>query len=130
MSSGNQPGWIGRKLATAHPTVFSTYCIVAAFGTYFCMYGFRKPFTAAAYEQQELFGVGLKSVLVISQLLGYMLSKFIGIRVVSEMHGDRRAVAIIGLTYRAQQKRFRLSWDSIGIVALYVVGVLLLRAAS
>src|SRR5262249_8521938 len=25
------------------------WCLVAAFGTYFCMYGFRKPFTAAGY---------------------------------------------------------------------------------
>jgi hypothetical protein len=27
--------------------VFSAWCLVAAFGTYFCMYAFRKPFTAA-----------------------------------------------------------------------------------
>jgi cation:H+ antiporter len=36
------------------------------------------------------------------------------------------AVAIIGLTYRAQKKRFRLSWDSFFIVGLYVVGVSLI----
>lgn len=37
------------------------------------------------------------------------------------------AVAIIGLTYRAQRKRFRLSWDAIGLVALYLTGVAMLR---
>jgi len=37
------------------------------------------------------------------------------------------AVAIIGLTYRAQRKRFRLSWDAIGLLALYGAGLVMLR---
>ena len=37
------------------------------------------------------------------------------------------AVAIIGLTYRARRKRYRLSWDTLGILALYAVGFALLR---
>ena len=36
------------------------------------------------------------------------------------------ATAIIGLTYRAQRKRFRLSWDALAILAFYVVGAYLL----
>ncbi|MEZ6111840.1 MAG: DUF5690 family protein [Pirellulaceae bacterium] len=60
----------------------------AAFGTYFCMYAFRKPFTAGTFEGQEIWGLGLKTTLVISQLLGYMLSKFIGIKVISEMRAE------------------------------------------
>lgn len=36
------------------------------------------------------------------------------------------AVAVIGLTYRAKQKRFRLSWDAFGIAAVYVIGLTLL----
>ena len=75
---------------------------VAAFSTYFCMYAFRKPFTAGTYEGQELLGMGLKSVLVISQLAGYMISKFVGIKVVSEMRRHRRAVAIVGLILTAE----------------------------
>lgn len=75
---------------------------VAAFSTYFCMYAFRKPFTAATYEGQEFLDFGLKTVLVISQLAGYMLSKFIGIKVVSEMRSDRRALAIIVLILIAE----------------------------
>lgn len=69
----------------------------AAFSTYFCMYAFRKPFTAATYHDQTVFDVDLKSTLVLSQLLGYMLSKFIGIKVVSELDRRYRAAAIIGL---------------------------------
>ena len=37
------------------------------------------------------------------------------------------AIAIIGLTYRAAHKRFRLSWDTFAIVAVYLIGVTLLR---
>jgi cation:H+ antiporter len=38
------------------------------------------------------------------------------------------AIAIIGLTYRAGHKRFRLSWDGFGIAAAYVLAIFLLRA--
>lgn len=73
--------------------------MVAAFGTYFCMYGFRKPFTTIADEpgQVLVWGLSFKVVLVISQTLGYMLSKFIGIKVISEMPRQRRAAAILVL---------------------------------
>ena len=84
-------------LRGASPTTFSTYCIVAAFSTYFCMYAFRKPFTAAEYGEIELFNVGYKTVLIAAQVAGYTLSKFIGIKVISEMPPGRRAVAILGL---------------------------------
>lgn len=69
----------------------------AAFSAYFCTYAFRKPFTAGTFEGQEVFGWSLKITLVISQLLGYMLSKFIGIKVISEMRSEGRALAILGL---------------------------------
>ena len=74
----------------------------AAFCTYFCMYAFRKPFTAATFDGQQVFGTALKTVLVISQLAGYMLSKFIGIKVVSEALPERRAITIVGLIAVAQ----------------------------
>lgn len=70
---------------------------VAAFCVYFCMNAFRKPFAAATFEGPELFGLGLKTVLVLAQLLGYTVSKFIGIKVVSEMRHEYRALAIVGL---------------------------------
>ena len=87
--------WISKRLARAGPTSFSMYCIVAAFGTYFCMYAFRKPFTAATYEGIEWLGIGYKTILVAAQVFGYTLSKFIGIKVVSEMPARYRAIAIL-----------------------------------
>lgn len=89
--------WVTKKLRIASPSVFGLYCVIAAFGTYFCMYAFRKPFTAATYPDVTWFGLELKSLLIISQVAGYSLSKFIGIKLVSEMPSGRRAVSIIGM---------------------------------
>lgn len=88
---------VTRWLAAAPAPLFSAYCIVAAFGAYFCMYAFRKPFTAATYADEALFGVDYKTVLVISQVVGYTISKFIGIKVIAELPPTRRAVGIVGL---------------------------------
>ena len=74
----------------------------AAFSVYFCMYAFRKPFTAAEFKGLEVFNDELKSVLITSQLLGYMTSKFIGIKLVSELNRKYRAFAIIGLIVFAE----------------------------
>lgn len=68
---------------------------VAAFGTYFCMYAFRKPFTAASYAGTSFAGIDFKTILVVSQVMGYMVSKFLGIKVVSEVTPRRRAGLIL-----------------------------------
>lgn len=84
------------RLQQAHPAVLTIYVMLAAFCSYTCMYAFRKAFPAATFEDApQILGLSFKSILVISQVLGYMLSKFIGIKVVSEMDGKRRAAAIL-----------------------------------
>lgn len=85
-----------------NPFIASVWAITAAFGTYFCMYAFRKPFTAASYEGAVTFFEGgltvdQKTLYVSSQVLGYMVSKFIGIKVIAEMTAERRAFAILAL---------------------------------
>ncbi len=84
-----------RRLALDHPSWLSLWALVAAFGAYFCMYGLRKPFTAAAYDAYSLGGFGYKAVLVTAQVLGYTVSKFIGIRVIAEMHAKQRAQTLL-----------------------------------
>lgn len=84
------PGW------RRQPWLQALWCMVAAFGTYACMYGFRKPFTAGSYDP-AVFGVGFKTLLVTSQVLGYTLSKFIGIKVIAEMVPAQRAWTLLGL---------------------------------
>lgn len=61
------------------------------------MYGFRKPFTAASFEGISFLGISYKVVLVISQVLGYMLSKFYGIRFIAGMRPEKRAWFIVWL---------------------------------
>ncbi len=90
-----QPSPTSRWLARQPKWIFSLYAITAAFLTYCSMYAFRKPFTGAEFAQLSLWGIDYKIVLIISQVLGYMLSKFIGIRVVSEMPHDQRIRAIL-----------------------------------
>ncbi len=63
----------------------AVYAAVIVFLTYATVYGFRKTYTAGTYEGQSVFGLGYKEVLVIIQALGYMSSKFFGIKFISEL---------------------------------------------
>lgn len=89
------PSRIRLWLAKTNGLYFSIFAISAAFITYLCMYGFRKPFTVGTYEDLSLWGMDYKIVLIITQVAGYMLSKFAGIKVVSEMTPQRRAISIL-----------------------------------
>lgn len=91
--------WLAR--AIARPWVFSIWCMAAAFGAYACMYGFRKPFTAATYLAPP-FQDGFKTWLVLAQVLGYTVSKFIGIKVIAEMTAGRRLRLLVMLVGVAQ----------------------------
>jgi hypothetical protein len=84
--------------------VLALFAVTWAFTAYFCMYGFRKPFLAAEYAGYSFLGSNatLKTAFVISQILGYALSKVIGIRFCSEIHPSRRLYALIGLVAIAQ----------------------------
>jgi len=79
------------------PLVFSLFAMSAAFITYCSMYAFRKPFTAGVYADLKLWGVDYKIILITTQVIGYMLSKFVGIKVISEMPANRRIPSILAL---------------------------------
>ncbi len=87
-SQGWLQGWLRQ------PWFLTLWCVLAAFGTCACTYGFRKPFTAGGYTDTS-FGSQLKVWLVTAQVLGYMVSKFIGIKVIAEMTPARRAKALL-----------------------------------
>jgi hypothetical protein len=86
-------------LSRAHPAVFTTVAGTAGFSAYFAMYAFRKPFTAATFDSVPGWGFALdyKIALVLAQVAGYALSKFIGVKVISEIEPRRRVLAILGL---------------------------------
>ncbi len=71
-------------------TLVTLKAAFAAFGVYFCMYGFRKPFTVASFEGLSYFGVDYKILIIIAQAIGYFVSKFIGIQFISELKPKKR----------------------------------------
>lgn len=78
------------------------WTVTAAFGTYFCMYAFRKPFTSASYSTLQFGGMGFKTILVTSQVFGYMMAKFIGIKIISEMQPEHRSRGILRMIIGAE----------------------------
>lgn len=74
---------------------FSLYAALAAFCLYTCVYSFRKTFSVATFEGLTYLNVSYKSWLVIAQVVGYALSKFIGIKVISELKATSRASGIL-----------------------------------
>jgi hypothetical protein len=91
-------------LKRCHTAIFVVYASSAAFMTYFCMYAFRKPFSVASYEQATSLWefIDFKVALVLAQVLGYLLSKFIGIKVISELTTNKRVVVLLSLIFVAQ----------------------------
>lgn len=69
---------------------FVAHTSTAVFLAYMCMYMFRKPYAAGSFENMLWHGIDLKIVLVVSQILGYALSKFIGIKIISELKPNNR----------------------------------------
>jgi MFS family permease len=70
---------------------------LASFGVYFCMYAFRKPFSVATFEGIQVFGIDYKILLIIAQVVGYVISKFIGIKIISELKPEHRKYYLLGL---------------------------------
>ena len=102
---------IDKSTVTKRPgLVFVLHASFAAFGTYFCMYAFRKPFSVATFEGMAFMGVNYKILLVIAQVLGYALSKFVGIKVISELKPNRRLFYLISLIVLAEISLLLFAW--------------------
>ncbi|SKC87304.1 DUF5690 family protein [Ohtaekwangia koreensis] len=91
--SGEHP--ITQWLRQTNAFWFTIYTSLAAFCLYTCVYAFRKTFAAASFEGIFYWGVSYKVWLVIFQVVGYGLSKFIGIKVISELKAHSRSVGIV-----------------------------------
>lgn len=89
--------FITRWLSHANPFVFSLYASLVAFCAYTCIFSFRKPFTVATFEGMTFMDVDYKIWLISVQVIGYMISKFIGIKVIAEMSGEKRALGIFAM---------------------------------
>ncbi len=86
----------------AHPVLFTLFAAVTAFLTYLCFYPFRRAYTAATYDDLAFWGVHFKILMITAQVLGFAVSKGLGIKYVSEMnpaHRARNLIVIILLSW-------------------------------
>lgn len=99
------PGrYITQRLERAPAGVLNAYAVGAAFAAYFCVYSLRKPFTAATYTGLYFAGtlIELKTAFVVSQILGYTMAKYLGIKWVSEARRSRRNAMLVSLIASAE----------------------------
>jgi cation:H+ antiporter len=84
----------------------------------------------------NLFGSNIFNILIlaIDDLLyvhGPLFSSSSGSHVITVLSGiSMTAVAVIGLTYRAEKKALPLAWDSVGIIMIYITNLMLLYRAG
>lgn len=97
----------------------------ASFGVYFCMYAFRKPFTIATFSELKFYGIDYKILLVIAQVIGYTLSKFLGIKLIAEMPRKSRFIYLITFILFAELALFGFATISApyNIIFLFFNGI-------
>jgi MFS family permease len=74
---------------------FTLYAAIASFCLYTCIFSLRKTFGVATYQGLSYWGIDYKVWMVTFQVIGYMISKFIGIKVVSELKSNYRTKGIL-----------------------------------
>jgi Family of unknown function (DUF5690) len=74
------------------------YAALVSFGTYVFVFGFRKSFTVCTFDGLSFGPIAYKTALVISQMLGYLLAKFYGIKFISGLQKTNRYKIIFLLT--------------------------------
>ena len=120
-----QSQYLRRRFEKATPAVFVLMAGLVAFTAYGCVYAFRKPFTAASFEGLFIGGVHYKIAIVIAQVAGYALSKFIGIRIIATLQHAQRAGVLLGLIAVAAFSLlgFALSPPAWGIFWMFLNGL-------
>lgn len=97
----------------------------AALLSYSLVYALRKPFTAASFENAEFFDMDYKVVVTISQILGYVVSKFIGIKLISELQSEERFKFILTSVLLAEASLilFGLLSTPFNVAAMFLNGL-------
>lgn len=103
------------------------YAALVAFLAYASVYAYRKPFTVAIFEGLSFWGISYQSLLIISQGLGYMLSKFWGIKFISELKHLGRwktSIILIGIAWLCLLV-FAVVPPPFGMICLFINGFML-----
>ena len=61
------------------------FAAVVVFLTYTMIFGFRKSYTVCTFDGLRFAGLNYKTILVLSQMIGYLMAKFYGIKFISEL---------------------------------------------
>ncbi len=80
------------------------YAAIVAFLTYTMIFGFRKSFTVCTFDGMAYWGLGYKTLLVLSQMMGYLMAKFYGIKFISELKRlgrDKIVLVLVGIAWLA-----------------------------
>lgn len=73
----------------------AVFAALAAFLTYTVIFGFRKSFTVCTFDGMHFFGLGYKTLLVLSQMMGYLMAKFYGIKFIAELQRMARYKTVL-----------------------------------
>jgi MFS family permease len=100
---------------------------LVAFLAYSSVYAYRKPFTIATFEGIKFWGVSYQTLLIISQVIGYMLSKFYGIKFIAELKTMGRFKTSVLLTGSAWLSLLLFAWvpAPYGMICLFINGFML-----
>ena len=99
------------KFSKEKPVVVTIYAGLVSFLTYTFIFGLRKSFTICTFSNIQFLQLDFKTWLVISQMLGYLIAKFIGIKYIAELNKRNRYKKIFFLVGFAW-----LSWFFFAIV--------------
>lgn len=106
-------------------TYVAIFAAVITFLTYASVYAFRKPFTVGSFSNAPLiFGMDYKDALVITQVLGYMFSKFYGIKFIAELKRIGRGkiiLLLVGISWIALLL-FAIVPAPVNIIFLFING--------
>ena len=95
---------------------------------YSMVYALRKPFTAAIfYDITTIFGFSFKTAVTISQTIGYLISKFAAIKLISELNHNHRLrfISIAAIIATGALLFFGLLPAPYNIAAIFVNGLAL-----
>jgi MFS family permease len=99
----------------------------AAFLAYSSVYAFRKPFSVATFDGVKFWGITYQTLLIISQVIGYMLSKFCGIKFIAELNHlgrFRTALTLVAVSWVCLLI-FAIVPAPFGMIFLFVNGFML-----
>lgn len=98
-----------------------------AFLAYSSVYAYRKPFTVATFDGLKFRGITYQSLLIISQVIGYMLSKFAGIKFIAELKtmGRFRSALLLVATAWLSLLFFALTPAPYGMIFFFINGFML-----